>query len=212
VTVQVQATEQPKFSIGNSYANGNEFPILEMRGRIVVGSDGINSLCRSVIRAATGKNDDTSRYCGELCYRGVCELKKNSEISTIFLENEKKKPAAMTIFYGDGIRASWGMIDQKNTQGFWWIKVKSPKPDPDPKAPLSWPPPLNLLHQSTDPALLYVHPILDRVPSNKWCSERIVLVGDAAHPVTPNMGQGKNRSSTISKKGNTKLLLLLLFY
>ncbi len=165
-----------------------------IRGRIVVGADGINSLCRNIIRSAKGEVDEASRYCGELCYRGVCDLKSNSEISTLFLENERRKPAAMSIFYGDGIRASWGLIDQTQSKGFWWIKVKSPTPEPNPNAPSSWPHPLNLLFQSTDPSSLYVHPILDRIPSNKWCSERVVLVGDAAHPVTPNMGQGKGTS------------------
>lgn len=201
VTVHLESTvEKPKSKYSDyiiyntNNATNNEDHKKVLRGRIVVGADGINSLCRNIIRSAKGHVDEASRYCGELCYRGVCDLKSNGEISKLFLENERKKPAAMTIFYGDGIRASWGLIDQTQSKGFWWIKVKSPTPEPNPNAPLSWPHPLNLLYHSTDHSSLYVHPILDRIPSNKWCNERVVLVGDAAHPVTPNMGQGANMS------------------
>ena len=32
--------------------------------------------------------------------------------------------------------------------------------------------------------------IIDRPPVRKWTDGRVTLLGDAAHPTTPNMGQG----------------------
>lgn len=38
---------------------------------------------------------------------------------------------------------------------------------------------------------LLQHPISDRVPSRSWqIADKVVLIGDAAHPLTPNLGQG----------------------
>jgi len=33
-------------------------------------------------------------------------------------------------------------------------------------------------------------PMLERMPEAPWCHETVVLLGDAAHPTTPHMGQG----------------------
>ena len=164
--------------------------ISEINGRIVVGADGINSICRTILNS-NNKLDNEIRYNGEVCYRGVCHLSNQTdEIKKLFFENEVKKPQTMSIYYGNGMRGSWGLINDKGDIGFWWLKVKS-----DCNTSIitdKWPFPFKELYEITQKSELYIHPISDRVPINKWCSERIVLVGDAAHPVTPNMGQGAN--------------------
>eukprot|EP01117_Protostelium_nocturnum_P001898 TRINITY_DN1245_c0_g1_i3.p1 TRINITY_DN1245_c0_g1~~TRINITY_DN1245_c0_g1_i3.p1 ORF type:complete len:504 (-),score=164.76 TRINITY_DN1245_c0_g1_i3:45-1556(-) len=171
----------------------------EINGRVIVGADGIHSTCRKYISAQySSTSKDLIRYSGEVCYRGVSHVseKHRDQLSLLFLENERRKEGVMTIFYGEGIRASWGLINRNKSRGFWWIKVKSSNSNPteqEKKETISkWPHPFPLLYHSTDPSQLYVHAISDRVPTNKWCSERVALVGDAAHPITPNMGQGAN--------------------
>jgi 2-polyprenyl-6-methoxyphenol hydroxylase-like FAD-dependent oxidoreductase len=148
-------------------------------GRIVVGADGINSFCRQFISC------DTKRDSGEVVYRGMCNL-GDPQLRNIFMESEKECPGSMSIYYGHEIRASWGLINEKATRGFWWIKVSADKVGEQD----NWPHPLKTLCQSTSQDQLYIHPVVDRLPINKWCTERIVLIGDAAHPVTPNMAQG----------------------
>ncbi|MFO0956455.1 MAG: FAD-dependent monooxygenase [Isosphaeraceae bacterium] len=53
-----------------------------------------------------------------------------------------------------------------------------------------WAPPLPDLIASTPADGVIRGDILDRPPSRPWSEGRAVLVGDAAHPTTPNFGQG----------------------
>ncbi|PRP81745.1 hypothetical protein PROFUN_10845 [Planoprotostelium fungivorum] len=182
----------------------------ELIGRLVIGADGVNSLCRRIINA-----DQTShsamRYSGEVCYRGVsrisrdptdqvscngCDQLKKQQISQLYLRDEGQKPNSMTILHGDGFRASWGIIDGISTRGYWWIKIKSETPDTRIMASTTdiskWPHPFPALYEDTEADKIYVHAICDQLPTNRWCSERMALIGDSAHPITPNMGQGAN--------------------
>jgi salicylate hydroxylase len=38
------------------------------------------------------------------------------------------------------------------------------------------------------------HPIYDKEPIERWADHRIVLLGDAAHPMAPMNGQGANQA------------------
>jgi 2-polyprenyl-6-methoxyphenol hydroxylase-like FAD-dependent oxidoreductase len=108
----------------------------------------------------------------------------------------------MTLLYGAGVRASWGVLDESAKQGFWWVKVPDEhssaksQPEEDERkvvaASKQWPEPFALLYTATPEQQRYVHVVADRLHSDRWCSSRCALVGDAAHPVTPNMAQGAN--------------------
>jgi 2-polyprenyl-6-methoxyphenol hydroxylase-like FAD-dependent oxidoreductase len=51
-------------------------------------------------------------------------------------------------------------------------------------------PPIATLIEATDEAMILRHDIYDRPPLQRWGADRVTLLGDAAHPPTPNQGQG----------------------
>jgi 2-polyprenyl-6-methoxyphenol hydroxylase-like FAD-dependent oxidoreductase len=148
-------------------------------GSLLLGADGVHSICRQFLG-----NTEKPRYSGEICIRGICKLSETPPgVRQLF---EEKKPNIMSIWYGFGLRSSWGLLSKN--KGFWWIKAKAENQEEAEKIISKLPEPLNRLPASA--SSMYVHPVIDRVASERWCSGRIALVGDAAHPVTPNMGQG----------------------
>ena len=46
------------------------------------------------------------------------------------------------------------------------------------------------LLEATPEAAIYRREIADRDPIRIWGRDRVTLLGDAAHPITPNLGQG----------------------
>jgi len=53
-----------------------------------------------------------------------------------------------------------------------------------------WPKPIPEVIRGTDPAAIIKTAIYDRKPLKTWGKGCCTLLGDAAHPTTPNMGQG----------------------
>jgi 2-polyprenyl-6-methoxyphenol hydroxylase-like FAD-dependent oxidoreductase len=165
-----------------------------VRGFMVLGADGIGSTVRKILRGKA----ERPRYAGEVCHRGVIDLSRTPARSPLrsILESPEGE---MKLIYGKGWRGSYGMIGKD--QGYWWFKhtLASSSVEgmdqslPSEEVTASWPEPFAVLVRGTDEAGYYVEPVLDRTEAWDWGGDlgRVICAGDAAHPVTPNMAQGK---------------------
>ncbi|MFH5805862.1 FAD-dependent monooxygenase [Alienimonas sp. DA493] len=150
---------------------------------LIVGADGI----RSAVRAATVDASEP-RYAGYTCWRGVCPRPAAVE------------PGYLAEWWGRGQR--FGITTLPGDRSYWWATQNAPprrqaanKGTAGERAAAAaafadWAEPVPGLIDATPAGAVVRHDILDRPPTRRWTAGRVVLIGDAAHPTTPNFGQG----------------------
>jgi 2-polyprenyl-6-methoxyphenol hydroxylase-like FAD-dependent oxidoreductase len=153
----------------------------EVSGDLLLGADGIHSTIRAQLFGAA-----KPRYAGYTAWRGIAPTTP---------EHWNEQMATETM--GNGRR--FGLVPLSQGRIYWFATLNTPEGTPDPergrKQQL-----LKLFHachspvpaviEATDEAAILHNDIYDRPPLHTWSNGRITLLGDAAHPMTPNMGQG----------------------
>jgi 2-polyprenyl-6-methoxyphenol hydroxylase-like FAD-dependent oxidoreductase len=151
----------------------------EVSGDLLVGADGLRSTVRAQLL-----NDGEPRYAGYTSWRGVCEVPGVAE------------PSVTSESWGPGLRFGIIPLGQGRTYWFATANTRAGGIDaPDAHSELlprfgHWHAPIRVLIEQTPVTAIVRTDIHDRPPVQTWTRGRVVLLGDAAHPMTPNMGQG----------------------
>jgi 2-polyprenyl-6-methoxyphenol hydroxylase-like FAD-dependent oxidoreductase len=146
------------------------------RGDVVVGADGLSSVVRAGLHGAAPPT-----YAGYTAWRAVVPF------------DTRRVQGSET--WGAGAR--FGMVPMSGNRVYWFATKNVPEGERqrDEKAGLrdlfrGWHDPVEALIDATDPASILRNDIYDRPVLGRWGRGRVTLLGDAAHPMTPNLGQG----------------------
>jgi 2-polyprenyl-6-methoxyphenol hydroxylase-like FAD-dependent oxidoreductase len=153
---------------------------LEARADGLIGADGINSAVRSQIHGTT-----------KPIYRGYCIWRGIAPDTGATVRGHISET------WGAGQR--FGIMPMGRGRICWYATRNGPPLQPD--APegrkgeiqelfQDWHHPIPALIAATNPADIIKSDARDRKPLRKWGEGCVTLLGDAAHPITPNVGQG----------------------
>jgi 2-polyprenyl-6-methoxyphenol hydroxylase-like FAD-dependent oxidoreductase len=143
----------------------------------VIGADGIGSTVAHHLNGPL-----TQRYAAYTAWRGIATCGMDPELSGQTL--------------GPGVEV--GHIPMGPDRTYWFTPQRAPEGQLSPEGELpylraklaGWPEPIPSLLAATAPADVLRNDLYDRSHARCWARGAVVLVGDAAHPMRPHLGQG----------------------
>jgi 2-polyprenyl-6-methoxyphenol hydroxylase-like FAD-dependent oxidoreductase len=143
----------------------------------VVGADGTRSV---VARHLNGALAD--RYVGYTAWRGVAQCRIDPDVAGEVL--------------GPGVE--FGHVPLGPDHTYWFATQRAAEGAAAPQGELdylkarfaSWADPIPAVLDATDPDEVLRNDLHDRDQARQWSRGPVVVVGDAAHPMRPHLGQG----------------------
>ncbi|MBF2050256.1 MAG: FAD-dependent monooxygenase [Elainella sp. C42_A2020_010] len=154
---------------------------LSAEGNALIGADGL----RSRVRAAILGNEPPT-YRGFKTWRGLTDYVP-----------DRYRPGYIQEFLGGG--KGFGFMMLGKGKMYWYAAATAIEAQPDAEVGRKkeleamyqdWFPSIPELIMATDETNILTTDLYDRPPTQPWSQQNITLLGDAAHPMLPTMGQG----------------------
>ena len=147
-----------------------------VRGDLLIGADGLHSVVRAALHGSK-----PPRYSGYTAWRAVVPF------------DTSRLRASESWGYG----ARFGMVPMSMNRVYWFATQNTAEGGRNTNEKIAatdlfgrWHSPIPLLIEATPEPDILRNDIYDRPVLKSWGAGRITLLGDAAHPMTPNLGQG----------------------
>ena len=142
---------------------------------VLVGADGISSVIRDGLHGA-----EAPRYAGYTAWRGICE------------DNGFLPERSALLVMGGG--SQFGGVPCGPGRLYWFLTKNAPRGTTQSKKEVDsvcrdWAAPVPEIVAGTPQHAILQNDIIDRPPLQWWGRGMVTLLGDAAHPTTPNLGQ-----------------------
>jgi len=145
-----------------------------LESKIIIGADGIKSVVRNQLFL-----ENTIRNANQNCWRGICEINLS--------ENYDKE---LNEAWGKGRRFGFVKISAKKVYWYALTNKNILKESSLLEVFSDFHSDILKIISATQKEQIITSEIFDLKPIEKWQSENVCLIGDAAHATTPNLGQG----------------------
>ena len=154
------------------FANGQE-----VRGDVLIGADGIHSVTRTQLFGFI-----KPKYVGYTCWRGLAHI---------------QRAGLETWAWGKGCQ--FGITPMSQERAYWFVQKYAPEGEVDKPGERKngilelfgdWHDPIPAVIEATAELDILRNDIYELQRLYQWSHGRVTLLGDAAHAMTPNLGQG----------------------